>query len=172
MSPKKRNYTYQSMRDEREFGPYWYSGVWTILRPVLVGIFPRTVRNQLHLIHDPATFLYRDGDPIITPQKSPEGALARHVAELLHDLPEHIFELFLFQFFGCSHRIQLFPALLPCVVAGTGYAEHPAALLLGITQPAAFLPADEGIQHQEYIVFHRLGFDDVSMSANTEDVFF
>ena len=38
MSPKKRNYTYQSMRDEREFGPYWYSGVWTILRPVLVGI--------------------------------------------------------------------------------------------------------------------------------------
>ena len=38
LSPKKRNYTYQSMRDEREFGPYWYSGVWTILRPVLVGI--------------------------------------------------------------------------------------------------------------------------------------
>lgn len=38
MSPKKRNYTYQSMRDEREFGPYWYSGAWNILRPILIGI--------------------------------------------------------------------------------------------------------------------------------------
>ncbi len=38
MSPKKRNYTYQSMREEREFGPYWYSGAWNILRPVLIGI--------------------------------------------------------------------------------------------------------------------------------------
>ncbi len=32
----KRNYTYQSMRDEREIGLYWYSGIWMILRPVLV----------------------------------------------------------------------------------------------------------------------------------------
>ena len=141
-------------------------------RAVLVGIFLWAVRHQIHLIHDPAAFLHGDGDPVITPQKSPEGTLARHVAELLHDLPEHFFELFFFQFFGCSHRIQFFPALLPCVIAGTGYAEHPAALLLGIRQSPAFLPADEGIQHQEYIVFHRPGFDDVSMSANTEDVFF
>lgn len=38
MSPKKRNYTYQSMRDEREYGPYWYSGAWNLIRPILVGI--------------------------------------------------------------------------------------------------------------------------------------
>ena len=34
---QKRNYTYRSMRDERQYGPYWYSGLWNILRPILVG---------------------------------------------------------------------------------------------------------------------------------------
>ena len=33
---KKRNYTYRSMRDERQYGFYWYSGLWRVLRPVLV----------------------------------------------------------------------------------------------------------------------------------------
>ncbi len=35
---EKKNYTYRSIRDEREYGPYWYSGVWRVLRPVLVGL--------------------------------------------------------------------------------------------------------------------------------------
>ena len=34
---KKRNDTYQSIRDEREYGPYWYSVLWRIIRPVLVA---------------------------------------------------------------------------------------------------------------------------------------
>ena len=33
---KKCNDTYRSVRDEREYGPYWYSLLWRILRPVLV----------------------------------------------------------------------------------------------------------------------------------------
>lgn len=33
---KKRNDTYQSIRDERLFGPYWYNALWRIIRPVLV----------------------------------------------------------------------------------------------------------------------------------------
>ena len=33
-----KNYTYRSMRDEREYGFYWYSGLWHILRPILVGL--------------------------------------------------------------------------------------------------------------------------------------
>ncbi len=33
---KKRNDTYQSIRDERKYGPYWYSVLWRIIRPVLV----------------------------------------------------------------------------------------------------------------------------------------
>ena len=33
---RKRNYTYRSMRDEREYGPYWYSALWRIIRPILV----------------------------------------------------------------------------------------------------------------------------------------
>ncbi len=32
----RRNYTYQSMRDEREIGLYWYSALWKIVRPILV----------------------------------------------------------------------------------------------------------------------------------------
>lgn len=32
----KRNYTYRTMRDEREYGLYWYSGLWNILRPILI----------------------------------------------------------------------------------------------------------------------------------------
>ena len=33
---KKRSYTYRTMRDERQYGLYWYSALWNILRPVLV----------------------------------------------------------------------------------------------------------------------------------------
>ena len=35
---KKRDYTYRSMRDEREYGPYWYSALWRVIRPILVFI--------------------------------------------------------------------------------------------------------------------------------------
>ena len=35
---KNENYTYRSMRDEREYGLYWYSGLWHIVRPILVGL--------------------------------------------------------------------------------------------------------------------------------------
>lgn len=38
MRRNKRDYTYRSMRDEREYGPYWYSGLWRLLRPLLVGL--------------------------------------------------------------------------------------------------------------------------------------
>jgi len=32
------DYDYESLRDEREYGLYWYSGLWNILRPILIGI--------------------------------------------------------------------------------------------------------------------------------------
>ncbi|MBQ8159693.1 MAG: endolytic transglycosylase MltG [Clostridia bacterium] len=34
----RRNYTYQSMRDERQWEIHWYAGVWRIVRPLLVGL--------------------------------------------------------------------------------------------------------------------------------------
>lgn len=34
----KRNYTYRSMRDERAYGLYWYSWLWRLLRPLLIGL--------------------------------------------------------------------------------------------------------------------------------------
>ena len=34
----QKNYTYRSMRKEREYGPYWYSGLWIVLRPLLVAL--------------------------------------------------------------------------------------------------------------------------------------
>ena len=39
MKKKNRNYqeyTHQSLRDERQYGMYWYSGLWNILRPLLI----------------------------------------------------------------------------------------------------------------------------------------
>lgn len=35
---QKRNYTYRSMHEERAYGLYWYSGVWRVLRPILVWV--------------------------------------------------------------------------------------------------------------------------------------
>ena len=35
---EEKDYTYRSMRKEREYGLYWYSGLWHVLRPVLVGV--------------------------------------------------------------------------------------------------------------------------------------
>ena len=141
-------------------------------RPVLIRVLLRAVRNKVHFIHDPAALLYRDGNLMIPPQKSPEGALARHIAELLYNLPEQVLKFFFFQFFCGLHPVQFFPAFLPCVVTGAGNPEHTAAFILGIVQGAAFHTVDKGIHHQENIVFHCLGFDDVSMSPNTEYVFF
>lgn len=37
MRKSKRDDTYRSIRDEREYGPYWYSGLWRIVRPILVA---------------------------------------------------------------------------------------------------------------------------------------
>ena len=37
MKRQKRSYTYRSMRDEREYGIYWYSGLWHMLRPLLIA---------------------------------------------------------------------------------------------------------------------------------------
>lgn len=38
MKKDKRDYTYRTMRDERRYGPYWYSGLWNIVRPIMVGV--------------------------------------------------------------------------------------------------------------------------------------
>ena len=38
MKKHKRDYTYRSIRDEREYGPYWYSGLWRLIRPLMVGL--------------------------------------------------------------------------------------------------------------------------------------
>ncbi len=35
---QEKDYTYRSMRKEREYGYYWYSGAWSVARPILVGI--------------------------------------------------------------------------------------------------------------------------------------
>ena len=35
---ERKNYTYRSMRDERQYGLYWYSGLWQILRPILIAL--------------------------------------------------------------------------------------------------------------------------------------
>ena len=35
---RKRNYTYRSMYEEREYGMYWYAGIWAVLRPVLIAL--------------------------------------------------------------------------------------------------------------------------------------
>ena len=33
---RQKNYDHESLRDERQYGFYWYSGIWQILRPVLI----------------------------------------------------------------------------------------------------------------------------------------
>ena len=35
---REKNVTYRSLYREREYGGYWYSGLWRILRPLLVGL--------------------------------------------------------------------------------------------------------------------------------------
>ena len=34
----EKDYTYRSVRDERKYGVFWYSALWGVLRPVLVGL--------------------------------------------------------------------------------------------------------------------------------------
>ena len=37
----KKHDSYESIRDERRYGPYWYSALWRIIRPILIGICER-----------------------------------------------------------------------------------------------------------------------------------
>lgn len=34
----KKDYSYRSLRDERRYGFYWYSGLWAVLRPVALTL--------------------------------------------------------------------------------------------------------------------------------------
>ena len=34
----KKHDSYESIRDERRYGPYWYSALWRIIRPILIGL--------------------------------------------------------------------------------------------------------------------------------------
>lgn len=38
MKKNRKEYTHQSLRDERQYGFYWYSGLWMVLRPILVAL--------------------------------------------------------------------------------------------------------------------------------------
>ena len=35
---EEKDYTYRSMQEERKYGLYWYSGLWTVLRPILIAL--------------------------------------------------------------------------------------------------------------------------------------
>ena len=35
---EKKDYTYRSIRDERKHGIFWYSALWKVLRPILIGV--------------------------------------------------------------------------------------------------------------------------------------
>ena len=35
---EEKDYTYRSIRDERRYGAYWYSGLWHILRPITIAL--------------------------------------------------------------------------------------------------------------------------------------
>ena len=38
MKKEQKAYTWQRLREEREYGLYWYSGLWHVLRPLMVGL--------------------------------------------------------------------------------------------------------------------------------------
>lgn len=38
MKKYRKEYTHQSLRDERQYGFFWYSGLWMVLRPILVTL--------------------------------------------------------------------------------------------------------------------------------------
>ena len=38
MTKHQRPYDPETLRDERRYGFYWYSGLWNLLRPLLVGL--------------------------------------------------------------------------------------------------------------------------------------
>lgn len=35
---REKDYTYRSIRDERQYGLFWYSGLWQVMRPILVAL--------------------------------------------------------------------------------------------------------------------------------------
>ena len=58
MKRNEENATYRSVYKEREYGAYWYSGLWRILRPLLVGLTVAVI--VLGLIMSLFNRLYRE----------------------------------------------------------------------------------------------------------------
>ncbi|MCE5342698.1 MAG: endolytic transglycosylase MltG, partial [Eubacteriales bacterium] len=56
MARREQHYDHESLRDERQYGFYWYSGLWHILRPVLVAV------AALVLLFGVCSTLYRSID--------------------------------------------------------------------------------------------------------------
>jgi UPF0755 protein len=56
MAKWDRTYDHESLRDERKYGFYWYSGLWRVLRPVWIGL------AALVLIFGLGYMLYSDID--------------------------------------------------------------------------------------------------------------
>ena len=64
---ERKNYTYRSMRDERQYGLYWYSGLWHVLRPIMIALtvlvlvvgIGTTVWNKLYGSFAAPVFFFR-----------------------------------------------------------------------------------------------------------------
>ena len=35
---EQQDYDYETLREDRKYGLYWFSGLWKIFRPVLIGL--------------------------------------------------------------------------------------------------------------------------------------
>ena len=38
MRNEEKEYTWRKLRDERQYGMYWYSGLWNVVRPLMIGL--------------------------------------------------------------------------------------------------------------------------------------
>ena len=42
---EQQDYDYETLREDRKYGLYWFSGLWRILRPVLIGLCALLMRR-------------------------------------------------------------------------------------------------------------------------------
>ena len=139
---------------------------------MLVCVFLRPVRDQVHFDHDPFTELYADVSAEHPPHFGTEGPFAGNVSVFLYDQPETLHDLLFFCPFPCPLSVFVFHPVDPGKVSGFRTAEDLKALFQIVSAILLLFLLIEAVYQRELVFFYLFRFDDDKLAAYSERNFF
>lgn len=139
---------------------------------VIVWIFLRSVRCQVHPDHQSPASLYADMEIMVSPQIGMECPFSRHIPVLAYHSFHALHNVMLFFRNGSCFPVPVFFPASPCVISGFGTSEHLQALYLVVSVLfLTFLPVEQ-IHQFKFVYLRFFRFKDDLLAAYSERNFF